>query len=236
MIHWTFPFRALPRLNSLRRGRAQLKHTNTIIYQVLFFSSTSHHVHTMTHLLPPNLLRLFVPRPPLTYTPALPSDKDIVNRTTRHQQRSRIPLDGVAAILEKVKQDAADKGEATEGVEGEEEQWTDAAYVQSEKRRESRKRKQEQYSKDAARTYNPHEDSQAVGDPFKTLFVSRLSLDTTQADLEKEFGVYGPIEHLRLVQDPEGKSRGYAFIVYEREKDMRSACFQIQDKMCLPRC
>lgn len=102
---------------------------------------------SMTHLLPPNLLRLFVPRPPLSYSPALPGDRDVVNRTTR-QQRSRAPLDGVAAFLEKVKQDAADKGEATEGAEGDEE-WTDAQCVRSEKKREGKKKAHEEYRKEA---------------------------------------------------------------------------------------
>lgn len=176
----------------------------------------------MTHLLPPNLQRLFVPRPPLDYSPALASDRDIVNRTSRHQG-SRVPLDGVAGFLERVKQDAADKGEATEGTEGDD-SWTDAEYVKSEKRKDDKKKRHEEYRKQADAKYNPNEDPQAVGDPFKTLFISRLSYETTEEDLNKEFGVYGPIERLRLVRSAEGKSKGYAFIVYEREKDMRSEC------------
>lgn len=127
----------------------------------------------------------------------------------------------MAAFLERVKQEAADKGEATEGQEGDEEP-TDAAYVELEKRREEKKSRQEQYRKEAEASYNPQKDPNAQGDPFKTLFISRLSYEATEDDLHREFGVYGPIEHLKLVKDKEGKSRGYAFIVYEREKDMRS--------------
>ncbi|CAO1636764.1 unnamed protein product [Parajaminaea phylloscopi] len=175
----------------------------------------------MTHLLPPNLLRLFVSRPALPHGAALPGDRDIVHRTSR-QQRSRRPLEGVAAFLERVKQEAADKGQATEGQEGDEEP-TDAAYVSLEKRREEKKRHQEEYRKEAEASYDPQKDPNAEGDPFKTLFISRLSYEATEADLNKEFGIYGPIEHLKLVKDKEGKSRGYAFIVYEREKDMRTA-------------
>lgn len=174
----------------------------------------------MTHLLPPNLLRLFVSRPALPHGIALPGDRDVVNRTTR-QQRSRRPLEGVATVLERVKQEAADKGQATEGAEDDEEP-TDAAYVELAKRREEKKRKQEAYFQEAESSYDPHKDPNATGDPFKTLFISRLSYEASEEDLHKEFGVYGPIEHLKLVKDKEGKSRGYAFIVYEREKDMRS--------------
>ena len=42
------------------------------------------------------------------------------------------------------------------------------------------------------------EDDQNIrGDAFKTLFVARLSYDTTEKDLEREFGRFGPIERVR---------------------------------------
>jgi U1 small nuclear ribonucleoprotein len=34
--------------------------------------------------------------------------------------------------------------------------------------------------------------------------------------------MYGPIARIRVVLDKTGKSKGYAFIVYEKERDMRS--------------
>lgn len=68
---------------------------------------------------------------------------------------------------------------------------------------------------------NPAEDEEAVGDPYKTLFVGRLPHSVTEADLRKEFGVYGALERVRVVQNKDGKSRGYAFLVFDREKDMK---------------
>ena len=95
------------------------------------------------------------------------------------------------------------------------------------------------------------DDPNVRGDAFKTLFVARLSYDTTEKDLEREFGRFGPIERvrervlrlarmlllmlwfqIRIVTDtaemtadgkPKKKKthRGYAFVVYEREKDMK---------------
>ena len=41
------------------------------------------------------------------------------------------------------------------------------------------------------------DDSNIRGDAFKTLFVARLSYDTTEKDLEREFGRFGPIERVR---------------------------------------
>lgn len=60
-------------------------------------------------------------------------------------------------------------------------------------------------------------------DAYKTLFVARISHDTTVHKLRREFEQFGPIKTLRIVQDDEGQSRGYAFIEYERESDMKEA-------------
>ena len=40
------------------------------------------------------------------------------------------------------------------------------------------------------------DDPNIRGDAFKTLFVARLSYDTTEKDLEREFGRFGPIERV----------------------------------------
>jgi len=77
----------------------------------------------------------------------------------------------------------------------------------------------------------PKSDAKVQGDAFKTLFVARLSYNATEDDLEREFGRYGPIERIRIVENvtaepgapPKKRKRGYAFIVYEREKDMKAA-------------
>lgn len=73
--------------------------------------------------------------------------------------------------------------------------------------------------------------------------MSRLSYDVKESDLEREFGRFGPIERvcglsssscaryahicqIRIVKDTHSKNpkkphKGYAFVVYEREKDMK---------------
>ena len=80
---------------------------------------------------------------------------------------------------------------------------------------------------------NPYKDSNIPGSstPYKTLFVSNLvikifnyiyqSYKTDEKKLKKEFEIFGPIRFIRVVVDQKtGKSRGYAFIEYDREKDM----------------
>ncbi len=37
------------------------------------------------------------------------------------------------------------------------------------------------------------------GDPFKTLFVARVSYDATEKKLKREFEEYGPVKRVRLV-------------------------------------
>ena len=39
------------------------------------------------------------------------------------------------------------------------------------------------------------------GDPFKTLFVGRISFDATEKKLRREFEEYGPIKSIRLVHE-----------------------------------
>jgi U1 small nuclear ribonucleoprotein len=51
-----------------------------------------------------------------------------------------------------------------------------------------------------------------TGDAYKTLFVARISYDTTAHKLRREFEQFGPLKSLRLVQDRDGECRGYAFL------------------------
>ncbi|KAI9667492.1 MAG: hypothetical protein M1821_000308 [Bathelium mastoideum] len=164
----------------------------------------------MTDKLPPNLLQLFSPRPALRFLP--PSDYAPEERRT-----SRI--NGVGQFLEALRE--YDNSAPV----------TESPLQKRDRARVEKKEKQQKLSADDVQTYKPAEDSQIRGDPFKTLFVSRLSYDTEVKDLEREFGRFGPIERIRIVEnshasDPKNPKKthtGYAFIVYERERDMKAA-------------
>ena len=89
----------------------------------------------MTDKLPPNLLKLFAPRPPLPY--ARPVDKDI-NRLSSKK------VDGVGQILAQLREaktaglfSAAAEGDGME--EGEEPTYTHAEEIKRQIRREERK-------------------------------------------------------------------------------------------------
>ena len=88
-----------------------------------------------THLLPPNLLKLFAPRPPLTYS--RPVDKDIDRVTPKN-------VSGVGVILALLKEGAMTglaNGTPDGMEEGEEPTFTLAEEIKRQIRREERKKK-----------------------------------------------------------------------------------------------
>ncbi|OAD72471.1 hypothetical protein PHYBLDRAFT_6241, partial [Phycomyces blakesleeanus NRRL 1555(-)] len=155
----------------------------------------------MTDKLPPNLLKLFAPRPPLPYVK--PLDK-------APEKRVGAQVSGIASLVPMLRN-------------------YDPDYVPwkstEEKRREKLKERKQMkiLLKHFLSVNDPENDDKMEGNPFNTLFIARLSYELTESDLMREFELYGPIKNIRLVKTPEGKSRGYAFIEYEREKDMRAA-------------
>ncbi|KAK4863054.1 hypothetical protein LT330_010636 [Penicillium expansum] len=163
----------------------------------------------MTDKLPPPLLALFQPRPPLRYLP--PSD-----RAPDDCQKSTIS--GVAQFL-------ADAKTFTDEVPYN----ATESWVQRKLREKTEKKEQlEKQIAEGLQNFNPDKDPQARGDPFRTLFVGRLNYEAKEADLEREFGRFGPIERITIVKDTVSDKkkkphRGYAFVVFEREKDMRAA-------------
>ncbi|GJJ72061.1 U1 small nuclear ribonucleoprotein 70kDa [Entomortierella parvispora] len=155
-----------------------------------------------TAALPPHLLRLFAPRPPLPY--AKPLDRD-------PGQKDEPRMTPVSQYLDMC------KGHDTDYVP------TLSMAERKKQKLQERKEKSEKALKEGLEAWDPNKDEHVVGDPYKTLHVSRLSYEVTEKELRREFSMYGPIENIRLVKDVEGKPRGYAFIEYEREKDMKAA-------------
>lgn len=140
-------------------------------------------------------------------------------------------IECVSPLLDRLKLEAANTNE--EGINQESgqkdplidrmppETLTDSLQVKFERRQEERQRKKEE-RRIREENYDPKQDPNATGDPYRTLFISRLSYEATESDLKREFDMYGPIEKLVIVKNKlTGKSRGYAFILFEREKDMK---------------
>lgn len=59
---------------------------------------------------------------------------------------------------------------------------------------------------------------------YNSLFVGRLAYEVTERKLLREMEAYGPVKDLKLVMDKTtGKSRGFAFVEYEHEENMKRA-------------
>ncbi|KAI8617083.1 hypothetical protein BC830DRAFT_1115243 [Chytriomyces sp. MP71] len=161
----------------------------------------------MSSTLDANLLKLFAPRPPLDY--AAPVD--------RHPASRKLPpVTGIAQFLARV--DGHDKD-----------------YVPSETKEELKKRRAEERkakAEEAVTTglaaWDPSSDTHIASDPYKTLFVGRLSYGVSEKQLRREFEQFGPVISIRIVTQTEAgkkptKPRGYAFVEFERERDLTVA-------------
>jgi len=59
---------------------------------------------------------------------------------------------------------------------------------------------------------------------YNTLFVGRLAYEVTERKLLRELEVFGPVKDLKLIKDKStGKSKGYAFVEFDLEEDMKRA-------------
>jgi RNA recognition motif-containing protein len=62
------------------------------------------------------------------------------------------------------------------------------------------------------------------------LYVSNLSYNTQDKDLEEKFAKYGPIKHCKIIRDHNsGKSRGFGFVTFENVKDAEAAKAELDE-------
>ncbi|GMM38217.1 U1 snRNP complex subunit [Saccharomycopsis crataegensis] len=161
---------------------------------------------------PPKIAKLFRPKPPLRYLP--PND-------IAPENRQNVYIDGISGLLPSVKDYMAIE-------------YTPSESVQQKQQAEKRAKQQIKRAKLAEdlQKWNPEDDPQIRGNPYRTLFVGRLSYNVTEVDLQKEFSTYGAIERVRVVRDKEtNKSKGYGFILFERESELNQACKSADGKV-----
>jgi len=149
--------------------------------------------------LPAHILALFTPRPPPQHLPPLVIKK-------------QIRITGCAEFVDYFETDPPPPRESWE-----------SPLERKARRHKEKLEKHKDELKKLISDYDPHKDPNAQGDPFKTLFVARISYDTTEKKLKREFEVFGSIKRVRMIYDQKGKPRGYAFIEYEHERDLKNA-------------
>ena len=72
--------------------------------------------------------------------------------------------------------------------------------------------------------WDPKSDKNITGDPFRTLFISRINFETTESKLKKELSQFGDIKNITMIKHKTtGKPKGYAFVTFKHERDMLTA-------------
>ena len=156
----------------------------------------------VAHALPPSVLALFAPRPPIVYKPPIEKRK-MPNYTTIAQfvQHFEDPKDTPPAV-------------AVETIEERRTRMRTLKTTQATEKLEAEIAK-----------FDPAADPNiGESDPYKTLFVARIGYETTEESLRNAFEMFGPIKSIKLVQNSiKAKPRGYGFIEFEHERDMKTA-------------
>ncbi|KAL6642850.1 hypothetical protein ACP70R_021031 [Stipagrostis hirtigluma subsp. patula] len=171
-----------------------------------------------------NLLKLFEPRPPLEYKPAV--------------EKRKLPAYTGIAQFASLFAEPGDPEHAPPVVKCETrfavlvlDVWFEyyiLLYVQAEKKVRIHQLKIEQGAVKVAeelQKYDPQSDPNVTGDPYKTLFVARLV--DGERKIKREFEAYGPVKKdelaVRLVTEKgTNKPRGYAFVEYVHTRDMKN--------------
>lgn len=157
----------------------------------------------MTAYLPQHLLVHFKPGPPLKFLEQLQPEK--------HLRKYPGPMQGCSQYLDQF-EDPKDTPAPVK--------------IPTKEERLEAKTKARQDRVTAALTeaksqWDPYSNKE--GDAFKTIFVGRLAFEVTESILEKTFDSYGKVKSCHIVKDKDGKSRGYGFVEFEHEADMRDA-------------
>ena len=169
----------------------------------------------MPKYLPPNLIPLFNARPPLEFKEP-------------PKKRKQPAYTGIAAFVGEFEDPkTTDFSQFTPGAE--------SRLAKKKRQLEENKLKHEKELEEQRPLYKPAEDEKLTGDAYKTLFVGRLPYEVSEPILRKEFEVYGPVKHITLIYDKDGKPRGYGFIEFERDRDMRTAYKQAEGRRIMGR-
>jgi len=160
-------------------------------------------------MMQPAIRATFMPNPPLKF---LPPPSETRKKSTKIQN-----LTGVANFMSNF---------ATGPAPPRPERETRETMIQ--RRAEAKKKQHDEKLEPQITTYREEVDkSQGEFEGmncYNTIFVGRLAYEVTDRKLLREFESYGPVKDLKLICDTiTGKSKGYAFIEYENEEDMRRA-------------
>lgn len=154
-------------------------------------------------MMPPHIRATFVPNPPLKSIPPI-------------RNRRKHPVTGVMDYLKRFDQTATKERvvQPTPKVLKD-----NKAKQQEVDHEENLKPKIEEYRKEQKDSAGEFQGMNC----YNTMFVGRVAYEVNERKLLREMETFGPVKDIKLVSNKDGKSRGYAFVEYENEEDMKRA-------------
>jgi U1 small nuclear ribonucleoprotein len=152
----------------------------------------------MAHYLPPALMTFFQPRPPPEYKPPmdmnkkkLPPIQGVAQVCAKSVAAKRVCLVLTGVLVFVLLQFVQRFKDPAPPVVKQETPAEKKAKRTAKQKKDAEERVKRQTAKWNPEDLNKKED--ATKEPYKTLFVSRLSYDVTEDDLKQEFEYYGPV-------------------------------------------
>mmetsp|Transcript_27492 Transcript_27492/g.41606 ORF Transcript_27492/g.41606 Transcript_27492/m.41606 type:complete len:342 (+) Transcript_27492:162-1187(+) len=156
-------------------------------------------------MMPPHIRATFMPNPPLSHL--LPPVRTRKNKWT-----------GMASYLEKFEKEPPSDNKKQK-----------TPLQLKEEAQKKRKDEHESCLEPAIKAYR-QEQKECAGEfegmnCYNTLFVGRLAYEVTESKLLREFEQFGPVKDLKIIKDDKqkDKSKGFAFVEFEHEEDMKRA-------------
>jgi U1 small nuclear ribonucleoprotein len=170
-------------------------------------------------MMPPNIREAFMPDPPLKHLPPA-KRKRPKSYTPEGTIKVKTGVTGVAVYMAQFERGTAPK--RTEGM------------TPKKIKEMKQKKKKEKWAEENEALIEEYKKEQRESSGeclnmncYNTLFVGRLAYEVTERKLLREFETYGPIKDIKLVAvkggERHGKSRGFAFVEFEQEDDMKRA-------------
>lgn len=156
---------------------------------------------------PPSIQRLFAPKPPFLY-------KKLLDYASEERKTT-----SVGPVSQWKTQIAAHVAELKLHEENASENVLLRRLLRKKAHHESLSRQMREWNDPEILARNERD---FMKDPYRTVFISRLAYTLSELDVSKNFSKYGAIEGIRIIRDKTGQSRGYGFVVFERDADAKN--------------